>query len=194
MSQIAFKALVAFLLITIGLNKASAKELSAEQALSYLTLPKNHAVSGKFRQKKFFRILSSPFLSNGTYQYVNDQFEWQTVSPVLNKVVFDGEKLWQIDPQGLKTQMPVAGHFVTIVQALLLVDMNTLSTFFRFVEVAPSNCLKLEPKEATIASIADSITLCSQEGELTLRMMEKSGNYTDIVITPNLKNGSHQVN
>ncbi len=160
-----------------------AEELSAKEAETYLNLPAQLGEQGVFLQKKYFKQLSKPFTSSGSYHISGETFLWRTLEPAQSQLVFDGDTLWQESAIGKKEKLPVAGHYIAIIKALITVDLNALTESFTLGKVPEKQCLLLTPKEQQLTILANTIELCVNGETLTVQLNESSGNYSQILIS-----------
>lgn len=161
-----------------------AEQLTSEQAQAYLNIPTQDTHSGRFEQQKFFKVLSKPFVSSGVYQMSGSSFEWNTHKPVSSSLIFDGKTLWQSTSKGEKNQLPISGHYMNVLKAIVTGNLTTLSTMFRFTKSPDQHCILLTPTEKHISVIAETIGLCFSNQTLAIRLNEQNGNYTKISLMP----------
>ncbi|WP_286272180.1 outer membrane lipoprotein carrier protein LolA [Thalassotalea hakodatensis] len=159
-------------------------ELNAEQAMNILSMPMEKNTHGTFKQKKYFNVLANPFMSSGYYRQTDSKFTWETTKPVHSTLIFDGVKLWQQNGSEEKVELPLANHYIKVVKALINGDLIALKAFFAFNKSKISNCVILSPLDDKIALIGQTIHLCYQDKHLSIRINEKSGNYTELLMTP----------
>ncbi|GHF97126.1 LolA family protein [Thalassotalea marina] len=182
--------LITFISLVFLLFNAQATTLTAEQASKVLNLPNTLAKQGKFEQKKYFKVLSVPFVSAGHYQQDAEQFIWATQTPVPTTLTFDGQNLWQIDANGQRTQLPLSESFIRVINALVTGDILTLSSYFKLSATEQSQCVLLAPIDKQMSMIADTILLCHANNMLSIRLNEPNDNYTEINVFPHAENSS----
>ncbi|MDO6426641.1 outer membrane lipoprotein carrier protein LolA [Thalassotalea sp. 1_MG-2023] len=172
------------LLVIVWSQSIHSFELNAEQAMEMLSITPEQNTNGTFKQKKFFKVLATPFISTGFYRQTSNNFKWVTTEPVRSTLIFDGEKLWQQNGSEIRVELPLANHYINVVKALIKGDLYALKTYFSFKKSKVNNCITLLPLDNKIALIGESIQFCYQGKRLSIRINESSGNYTDLKITP----------
>lgn len=182
LNVIRFVAFYCLLHSSVYAEQHAAEEFTAEQAKNYLKMPDVTSQQGKFVQYKHFKVLKKPFVSEGKYQVTTEGFEWTTLKPVHSSLVFDGNSLWQVSSNGKQEKLPITGTFTEIIKALIVVDFDTLERLFSIAKAKRDACLILKPKDATMAAVAETVELCYQHQELSLRLDEDNGNYTRLEI------------
>jgi|GEM_PF-1960652 len=166
----------------IASTAAAIKEstLTAAQAQQLLNLTDELPNKARFNQRKYFKILPTPFESTGHYQYKANQFLWQTLTPIKSAFVIEQGTAFIVDATGNKVEQPQAQYFVQLLQAMITGDFNRLGQAFSFSASAQADCVDMSPLDHNIEQLFSAVTLCGQQRITQVSLFEATGNRTEI--------------
>ena len=185
-------------LITLSTAKAELNEepntekganefLSAEQAVNLLKLAPNLALSGQFIQKKYFKILKKPFISQGEFNVNDQQFTWRTLTPIKSAVIFKDNTLYLENAKGELSKQNKAQDIGYLMQQLLSGQFKQLSQHFSITATTytgePKPCLLLLATNNSFAQVFKQIRLCGEGNISTISLYDPQANATDIALS-----------
>jgi len=162
--------------------------ISAQEAESHLNIQSGTTLNkvGAFVQKKFFKVLSKPFISSGEFRISDNQFSWQTLKPVKSAITYKNNQLFFEDSTGNKKAPPQADTVSRLLRTLISGNMKGLSDSFSFyVGDNTSQCVSLVPKQATMSQFIEQIDVCGNRDVETFVLYDKNKNRTEISLSYN---------
>ncbi|MGQ9427307.1 outer membrane lipoprotein carrier protein LolA [Gilvimarinus sp. F26214L] len=183
MSRIVVLSL-AFLCALPGLAAESGPDLLA-QLEGRIEL--SETVRGSFAQSKFIAVLPAPLKSSGAFSYEQGgTLVWDTREPIANRLVFDaqgihqsveGKTVWEVDGE-----TPAATTITRVISSVLATDWDELQNFFVMEgEVNEQSWeLYLQPKEAVLEQVIQSVTVRGDRQLESMVLMEANGDRSEI--------------
>lgn len=151
----------------------------ADDVLSQINsrLTKSLITQGEFEQQKHLKVLRKPLVSQGSFTYhQNKGVIWQTLSPVTSILLVNESHL--INTQG---EQLIPATFGSVFQAMLGGDLSKLQdSFIITAKQGDSWQLQLQPKDAMLQKIIQSIELSGDNEIRALVIQESNGNRSDI--------------
>lgn len=135
---------------------------------------------GEFQQQKQLKILRKPLVSSGTFTYHQHKgVIWQTLSPVSSILLVNDTHL--ITAQG---EQLIPATFASVFQAMLGGDLTQLREDFIITAKEGSTWqLQLQPKEAMLQKIIQSIELSGDSEVRSVVIKETNGNSSQIAFS-----------
>lgn len=168
-------------------EKGANEFLSAEQAVNLLKLAPNLALSGQFIQKKHFKILKKPFISQGEFNVNDQQFTWRTLTPIKSAVIFKDNTLYLENAKGELSKQNKAQNIGYLMQQLLSGQFKQLSQYFSITATTytdePKPCLVLLATNNSFAQVFKQIRLCGEGNISTISLYDPQANATDITLS-----------
>jgi hypothetical protein len=172
-------------------GKASANiNSSQEELVGSLAIKQGE---GNFIQKKYFKFLSQPIQSQGSFLVSEESALWQTETPVFSQLLVKPNAIYQrlsIEDtyQPLIENAEFSAVLTTIFKGQikyldwkLLSTENTVSDSVK--DIKQQNCLALEPKSQQLTQIFSRVNLCLiNPGERKIELLDKQGNKTEILM------------
>jgi outer membrane lipoprotein-sorting protein len=151
----------------------------ADDALSQINsrLTKALITQGEFEQQKHLKVLRKPLVSQGNFTYHQRKgVIWQTLNPVTSILLVNESHL--ITAQG---EQLIPATFGSVFQAMLGGDLSKLQdSFIITAKQGDSWQLQLQPKDAMLQKIIQSIELSGDNEIRALVIQESNGNRSDI--------------
>ncbi len=151
----------------------------ADDALNQINsrLTRSLITQGEFEQQKHLKVLHKPLVSKGNFTYHQSKgVIWQTLSPVTSMLLVNESHL--INAQG---EQLIPTTFGSVFQAMLGGDLSKLQdSFIITAKQGDSWQLQLQPKEAMLQKIIQSITLSGDNEIRALVIQETNGNSSQI--------------
>ncbi|MGI1679080.1 MAG: hypothetical protein K6L75_10135 [Cellvibrionaceae bacterium] len=143
--------------------------------------------SGEFTQKKIIKVLPSPLVSRGSFQFSKTKsipnLIWKTIAPISSVLYFDefgvrqsveGEVTWSV-----AADQPVVTTLTKVIAAVLVSDWETLENYFDIKMIDPetkkqevdsigvidSTVVKLISRDAGLKSAILSMTIVLSESD-----------------------------
>lgn len=157
--------------------------LSARCAAADISLLQRFApVEGKipFSQRKQLQGLPVALQSRGYIELKQDELLWHTTSPVDSqlKITAAGVSQWQEQ----QYQAVAGSEFVgQLMLAVLQQQQSFIAEYFSLSETS-TDCVQLQPSQAPLNSLFDSIELCGKQQLQQISLFELNGNQTDILL------------
>ncbi|MGB1197792.1 MAG: LolA family protein [Thalassotalea sp.] len=168
-------------------EKGANEFLSAEQAVNLLKLAPNLALSGQFIQKKHFKILKKPFISQGEFNVNDQQFTWRTLTPIKSAVIFKDNTLYLENAKGELSKQNKAQNIGYLMQQLLSGQFKQLSQYFSITATTYTDeqkpCLVLLATNNSFAQVFKQIRLCGEGNISTISLYDPQANATDITLS-----------
>ena len=139
--------------------------------------------SGTFVQKRYFKILSKPIVSEGQVFFDrNVGLIWQTISPVASTLTLKSDGLFTKSKISDKKQINSAKPLVDILMQAMSGNLEQLTQAFNITNLRSKECLKLTPIDNTFKAISSHIELCGKQVIDSIVLTEISGNKTEITM------------
>ena len=174
------KWLILALLFVLPVAPSWADE-TLEQALARFVANQTVSQTGDYQQEKYFKSLSQPMRSHGTFLVSKDEFVWQQMSPIANTLTLSKGVLINTDYRNKQQVIKGADAFLSLLSALLTVKTQQIATFFTLNDVAES-CVKLTPNHNALSEVFSLVTICGQTQVDQLVLDEHNGNRTVIAL------------
>ncbi|OUL56472.1 LolA family protein [Pseudoalteromonas ulvae] len=149
------------------------------QALARFVVNDTEQQTGDYQQEKYFKSLSQPMRSQGTFRVSRDEFVWQQLSPISNTLTLSQGTLINTDYRNKQQVIQGADAFLNLLSALLTVQSQQIAEFFTLSDVT-EHCVKLTPHQGALSEVFALVTLCGQTQVEKLLLDEHNGNRTDI--------------
>lgn len=132
---------------------------------------------GEFEQQKHLKVLRKPLVSQGSFTYHQTKgVIWQTLSPVASILLINESHL--ITAQG---EQLIPATFGSVFQAMLGGDLTQLREDFMITAKEGATWqLQLQPKEALLQKIIQSIELSGDSEVRSVVIKETNGNSSQI--------------
>ncbi|MBU2979664.1 outer membrane lipoprotein carrier protein LolA [Alteromonas sp. C1M14] len=177
-----FTVFVCLWLLTVC---AYGKDISIDTAKARLALEVELPAQGDFTQEKHLAILKHPFVSSGRYRLNQEQLVWETLAPAPQTLTMEKQNVFLWDEAAGRREMPQAKPFASLIQQLLTGNLDALANSFTFAdEPNRPNCVSMQPKSRSIASVFAGFLVCGKSHITTITMTDNDGNITLISLTP----------
>lgn len=141
--------------------------------------------SGTFVQQKHLPILKRPFVTEGSYEYTQENgLSWQTTKPIPSELNINVDGVFEISSDGSKTLLTNDTRFSQLLLAIFSGNQQQLAAQF---DVSyQENEAVLVPLDEQVRSLFSTITLRINSTAIDLiKLNEPNGNATHIFLTAN---------
>lgn len=152
-----------------------------EQALARFVANQTVPQTGDYQQEKYFKSLTKPMRSQGTFVVSADEFVWQQLSPIGNTLALKKGVLINTDYRNKQQVIKGADAFLSLLSALLTVQTQQIAAFFTLNDVT-EQCVKLTPHQSALSEVFTLVTICGQTQVEQLVLDEHNGNRTVIAL------------
>lgn len=155
-------AFVFFSLISFASSTTPAKNSSLPKTLTHNELlNKLYLAKGKgtFTQKKYFKFLSEPIVSQGLFVLQQKSALWETQSPVFSQLLLSPNVIYtRLDSSKAYRPLVENGEFSRLLSTLLSGEFNQHE--WKNISVTRENCIQLTPTNASLEKVFSSVEIC----------------------------------